>query len=206
MSSESTSPTPYPSQDTSRNPDPSAADRPAPQHRLHDSNQPLPRPEGRERENYERAPEDVGAGQEQRGTYGAGEQRGGVYGGDEQPREHYAAQRTAPGTGVGTERRDEDDFQGARVGRNAYTTDRPLGVQPVPEGEQRASFPQSDTDGNFVGGVAIGGQRNLDTSQAGITDKIFGKTEKVRCIVSGPSTGDTQSDTDECSSCRSWAR
>lgn len=46
--------------------------------------------------------------------------------------------------------------------------------------------PQSGTDGNFVGGVAIGGQRDLDTSQAGITDKIFGKTEKVRCAISGP--------------------
>lgn len=162
MSSQSTSPTPYPSQDTSRNPDPSAADRPAPQHRLHDSNQPLPRREGRERENYERAPEDVGSGQQQRGTYGAGEQRGGVYGGDEQPHEHHGAQRSAPGTGIGAERRDEDNYQGARAGRNAYTADRPLGVQPVPEG-----------------GVAIGGQRDLDTSQAGITDKIFGKTEKV---------------------------
>ncbi|KAI6118457.1 hypothetical protein F5141DRAFT_620621 [Pisolithus sp. B1] len=157
MSSDSTSPTPYPSQDTSRNPDPSAADRdapPAPQHRLHDSNQPLPhqRRRGCECENYERAPENAGAGQQERD----------VYGGGEQPREHQGAQRTAPGTGIGAERRDEDNFQGAGVGRNAYTTDRPLGVQPVPEG-----------------GVAVGGQRNLDTSQATITDKIFGKTEKV---------------------------
>lgn len=144
-----------PTQNPSRNPDPSVTDRDVPsgpQHRLHDPNQPLPRREGREGENFERAPESVGAGQQQRGN---------VYGGSEEPCEHRGAQRRTHGSGVGAER-GEDYLQGAGAGRNAYTTDRPLGVRPVPEG-----------------GVAIGGQPNLDTSQVGVTDKIFGKTEKV---------------------------
>ncbi|KAI6011423.1 hypothetical protein EDC04DRAFT_3094679 [Pisolithus marmoratus] len=149
MSHDPNSPAYPPTQDASRNPDPRATDRDvpsAPQHRLHDSSQPLPRRQG---ENYERAPEDMGAGQQQ--------QRG-----ERSCEHHHGAQRTAYGSGIGAERRDEGDYQGAGTGRNAYTTERPLGVRPVPEG-----------------GVAVGGQPNLEASQASMTDRIVGKTEKV---------------------------
>ncbi|KAH0834145.1 hypothetical protein J3R83DRAFT_11449 [Lanmaoa asiatica] len=47
-------------------------------------------------------------------------------------------------------------------GRNAFNSERPLGVTPVPEG-----------------GVAIGGQPNLPEGHANIGDKIVGKTQKV---------------------------
>ncbi|KAG8215432.1 hypothetical protein J3R82DRAFT_9042 [Butyriboletus roseoflavus] len=47
-------------------------------------------------------------------------------------------------------------------GRNAFNSERPLGVTPVPEG-----------------GVAIGGQPNLPEGHANMGDKIVGKTQKV---------------------------
>ncbi|KAF8555186.1 hypothetical protein OG21DRAFT_1496474 [Imleria badia] len=47
-------------------------------------------------------------------------------------------------------------------GRNAFNSERPLGVTPVPEG-----------------GVAIGGQPNLPEGKANMGDKIVGKTQKV---------------------------
>ncbi|KAF8419633.1 hypothetical protein L210DRAFT_3401495 [Boletus edulis BED1] len=47
-------------------------------------------------------------------------------------------------------------------GRNAFNSERPLGVTPVPEG-----------------GVAIGGQPNLPEGHANMGDKIVGKAQKV---------------------------
>ncbi|KAI6026992.1 hypothetical protein EDC04DRAFT_2720790 [Pisolithus marmoratus] len=75
-------------------------------------------------------------------------------------------ERTAHGGGIGPERYDDGGYQGAGTGRNAYTRSVPLGVTPVPEG-----------------GVAIGGQPNLQASQASMTDRIVGKTEKVGSCV-----------------------
>ncbi|KAG0699603.1 hypothetical protein DFH29DRAFT_983463 [Suillus ampliporus] len=53
------------------------------------------------------------------------------------------------------------DSQQAR-GNTAFTSDRPLGVQPTQEG-----------------GVAIGGQPNLPEGHAGFGDKAIGKAQKV---------------------------
>lgn len=65
-----------------------------------------------------------------------------------------SAGRTAPGL-------DSHQSESAR-GNTAFTSERPLGVQPTPEG-----------------GVAIGGQPNLPEGHAGFGDKVIGKTQKV---------------------------
>ncbi|KAI6002386.1 hypothetical protein F5J12DRAFT_894146 [Pisolithus orientalis] len=122
-----------PTQNPSRNPDPSVTDRDVPsgpQHRLHDPNQPLPRREGREGENFERAPESCGG----RPT---------------------TARERVWWNGVGAER-GEDYLQGAGAGRNAYTTDRPLGAA-----------------------LRLAASLTSTPARLGVTDKIFGKTEKV---------------------------
>ncbi|KAI9511228.1 hypothetical protein F5148DRAFT_1172763 [Russula earlei] len=53
-------------------------------------------------------------------------------------------------------------------GRNAFNSERPLDVQPAPEG-----------------GVARGGQDDLPLGKANILDKVVGKTEKVIGKITG---------------------
>ncbi|EMD32826.1 hypothetical protein CERSUDRAFT_161359 [Gelatoporia subvermispora B] len=54
------------------------------------------------------------------------------------------------------------------VGHNAFSEDRPLGVEPTSEG-----------------GVAVGGQDNLPEGHAKLTDKLIGKTQKASPMVAG---------------------
>ncbi|KIJ64326.1 hypothetical protein HYDPIDRAFT_90566 [Hydnomerulius pinastri MD-312] len=65
-------------------------------------------------------------------------------------------------TGVTKERTGGAGGQQGSQGKTAFNSERPLGVAPAPEG-----------------GVAIGGQGNLPESQAGLGDKLVGKTQKV---------------------------
>ncbi|OJA14378.1 hypothetical protein AZE42_07744 [Rhizopogon vesiculosus] len=71
--------------------------------------------------------------------------------------------QSAVGTGAGVSAPHPDSPQSASArGNTAFTSDRPLGVQPMSEG-----------------GVAVGGQPDLPEGHAGLGDKIIGKTQKV---------------------------
>ncbi|KAG1767372.1 hypothetical protein EV702DRAFT_754999 [Suillus placidus] len=124
-----------------------------PQHQLHDSSQPLPGSGSRAAvqtqdyspANIERMPSSV------------------VHGKDT-PTESDDADSTRATIGTpsaGRTARDSHQSESAR-GNTAFTSERPLGVQPTPEG-----------------GVAIGGQPNLPEGHAGFSDKVIGKTQKV---------------------------
>ncbi|KAL4063356.1 hypothetical protein V8B97DRAFT_2011766 [Scleroderma yunnanense] len=75
--------------------------------------------------------------------------------------DHARGRGSVPGIGNTPPIQDTELGTGTK-GRSAFTSTRPLGVAPVPEG-----------------GVAIGGQPGLPPAHAGLGDKIIGKTEKV---------------------------
>ncbi|OAX34679.1 hypothetical protein K503DRAFT_724123 [Rhizopogon vinicolor AM-OR11-026] len=129
-----------------------------PQHQLHNSSQPLPGSESRAAAqtqdyspaNIERMSSSV------------------IYGETESVPDDADSTRatrapSAVGTGAGASAPHPDSPQSASVrGNTAFTSDRPLDVQPTSEG-----------------GVTIGGQPDLPEGHAGLDDKIIGKTQKV---------------------------
>lgn len=73
---------------------------------------------------------------------------------------------------------DSHQSESAR-GNTAFTTERPLGVQPTPEGINHSIMAIKSDSQILAGGVAIGGQPNLPEGHAGFGDKVIGKTQKV---------------------------
>jgi hypothetical protein len=77
---------------------------------------------------------------------------------------------------------DSHQSESAR-GNTAFTTERPLGVQPTPEGISHSIMAIKSDSQILAGGVAIGGQPNLPEGHAGFGDKVIGKTQKASFVL-----------------------
>ncbi|KAG1731027.1 hypothetical protein EDB19DRAFT_1641009 [Suillus lakei] len=125
-----------------------------PQHQLHDSSQPLPGFGSRATvQTQDYSPANIER------------MSSSVIHGKDTPTESDDADSTRATHGTpsaGDTGPDSHQSESAR-GNTAFTSERPLGVQPTPEG-----------------GVAIGGQPNLPEGHAGFSDKVIGKNAKGR--------------------------
>lgn len=126
-----------------------------PQHQLHDSSQPLPGSGSRAAvptQDYSPANIERMSSSEIHGKQATAES---------DDTDSTRATIGTPSGGRTAPDLDSHQSESAR-GNTAFTTERPLGVQPTPEG-----------------GVAIGGQPNLPEGHASFGDKVIGKTQKV---------------------------
>ncbi|KAJ8590345.1 hypothetical protein M405DRAFT_737003 [Rhizopogon salebrosus TDB-379] len=150
---------------TSQNTNNAALNTSRPQHQLHDSSQPLPGSESRAAAqtqdyspaNIERMPSSAIHDRTESVSSNASSDDA-----DSTRATRGTSSAVDTGAGVGAHHQLDSPQSASAHGNTAFTSDRPLGVQPTSEG-----------------GVAIGGQPNLPEGHAGLGDKMVGKTQKV---------------------------